>query len=525
MASIESGVLALQTELEKARENLKGVDENIKKLTGRDPYDQRPAGNRRSSLEGSRGRGRTLTPGGRRFGEGDGQAARRLVGGAFSRLGISPRAAGRGRPRRTADSDEEEELPNKPTIQSSVILTPKEPKTRQDSLEEQKKDKKGNARNRRMFGLLLGTLQKFKDEAKESQDKEDQRKQIEHKLEEKAQEEKDEIIKERRQLFQERRQTQAKLRRIEQKIEIVETSQECQAERLKLVNFIRTKAKPHIFYLPRTLLEVHENKKKETATIINEIITQKQKLLEEEIENLMSGKQGHVEEEDHEDHAEGGEGEEEEGAKKGEEPEKENRITRHYRTKTDVQEDQEELSTKKRRKSSGDRRDRRKSSGDRDHERKHRKTDEHHRDVHHGESEKRRRSDHGDEGRHRRTSQGEGGRRERNGERRRSENEVRDSHKDDDGREERRRSHGESERGHEHDRDGKRKAKDVTKKLDKKEDGVKVAIDYDEQDEGGANEEPAKIPVITQMDVSTTDTTTHNMADIPMPDDVGPMPS
>ena len=52
---------------------------------------------------------------------------------------------------------------------------------------------------------------------------EDQRKQIENKLEEKAKEEKEEIIQERRQLFQERRQTQAKLRKIEQKIEIVET--------------------------------------------------------------------------------------------------------------------------------------------------------------------------------------------------------------------------------------------------------------------------------------------------------------
>lgn len=35
------GVSALQNEIEKARENLKGVDENIKKLTGRDPTERR----------------------------------------------------------------------------------------------------------------------------------------------------------------------------------------------------------------------------------------------------------------------------------------------------------------------------------------------------------------------------------------------------------------------------------------------------------------------------------------------------
>lgn len=35
------GVSALQNEIEKARENLKDVDENIKKLTGRDPTERR----------------------------------------------------------------------------------------------------------------------------------------------------------------------------------------------------------------------------------------------------------------------------------------------------------------------------------------------------------------------------------------------------------------------------------------------------------------------------------------------------
>ena len=35
------GITALQEELLKAKENLKNVDENIKKLTGRDPLDIR----------------------------------------------------------------------------------------------------------------------------------------------------------------------------------------------------------------------------------------------------------------------------------------------------------------------------------------------------------------------------------------------------------------------------------------------------------------------------------------------------
>ena len=37
MAETMRGVNLLQNELEKAKESLKGVDENIRKLTGRDP--------------------------------------------------------------------------------------------------------------------------------------------------------------------------------------------------------------------------------------------------------------------------------------------------------------------------------------------------------------------------------------------------------------------------------------------------------------------------------------------------------
>jgi hypothetical protein len=53
-------------------------------------------------------------------------------------------------------------------------------------------------------------------------------------------------------------------------------------------------------------------------------------------------------------------------------------------------------------------------------------------------------------------------------------------------RREERRSHGD---GHENERDGKKKehrSREQSKRTEKKEDGVKVAIDYDEQEEGEA---------------------------------------
>lgn len=64
------------------------------------------------------------------------------------------------KPRQSADDD----YPNKPQMHSRVIVTPREVPSRQDALKAQDRDEKSKARNRRMFGALLGTLQKFRQE-------------------------------------------------------------------------------------------------------------------------------------------------------------------------------------------------------------------------------------------------------------------------------------------------------------------------------------------------------------------------
>ncbi|XP_033734883.1 pinin-like [Pecten maximus] len=283
------GVSALQDELEKAKESLKDVDDNIKKLTGRDPTEPRPSTRRVTAVPDGRGRERLLLQA--RWGpDEDVQAKRRVIGGAFSRLAPMHRM-GRGRPPRGRDSGDEDDLPNKPTIQSSVIATPKESRTRQSSIEEQNSDRKGTARNRRMFGLLLGTLRKFKDEAKETEDKEVQRKQIEQKLEEKAISEKEDLLRERHQLFLERKQQQAKIRRLEYKMELIEIHDAWEKETRKLENFIHTKAKPHIFYLPKSMDAVLEGKRKETVKYVEDMIDERRRKLQIEIEDLMAKNQ------------------------------------------------------------------------------------------------------------------------------------------------------------------------------------------------------------------------------------------
>lgn len=159
----------LQFELEQAKISLKDVDENIKKLIGRDPSEntsrsgtKRPVIASSSHSEDTRGRIRnhnstSFNNNRKQNFENDEPAIkkRNVESNVFKRLS--------DRPVRHYDDDLLENLHGKQLI-SKVIVTPKEIPSRQDVLAAQSADEKSKARNRRMFGALLGTLQKFRQE-------------------------------------------------------------------------------------------------------------------------------------------------------------------------------------------------------------------------------------------------------------------------------------------------------------------------------------------------------------------------
>ncbi|XP_028409591.1 pinin-like [Dendronephthya gigantea] len=230
-------VSSLQREVELAKEGLKNVDENIKKLTGRDPSEARgPAGNRRIVVK-------------RNFGErvGGPPQKRFNAGNTFNRLG--PRGNDRNNRRfgqLESDGEEEEDDGKKPTLQSSIVATPTPSRQQQEA----KTDKKTQTRNKRMFGVLLGTLQKFKENSTKEAARERKRKQIEKKLEEAAIQEREQAIRKKKELFVARREQQTKLEELERKVEVAEMLEEWEDHDRKLSKFIRTNTKPHIFYLP-----------------------------------------------------------------------------------------------------------------------------------------------------------------------------------------------------------------------------------------------------------------------------------
>ncbi|XP_046400111.1 pinin isoform X2 [Ischnura elegans] len=149
------------------------------------------------------------------------------------------------------DSAEEEDPTARPAVPSRVIATPRDTKSRQEVLAAQSADSQSKARNRRMFGALLGTLQKFQQEETRMRDKEEKRAKVEKKLEEAARREREELRRERQELFLDRKRKQAEIRKIELKILRIKEQDEWEAKHRYLLNFIQTRTKPHIFYLPK----------------------------------------------------------------------------------------------------------------------------------------------------------------------------------------------------------------------------------------------------------------------------------
>ena len=291
------GVDSLRHELDRTRESLRDTDATIEKLTGRPAIPNRPPFARRGAplrpiVGEALGRGRGgAGPLFNLAGYNDaGPPPAKRVAGAFGRLGLPIASQRLLAGRRARDEDEEDELSHKPSLQSSVIATPKDTKSRQDAIAEQQSGaggKVGTGRNRRMFGLLLGTLVKFKEDEKTKEEQAEKRKAVEMKLEVKQREERDRLKRERFQLFSDRRRHQAKLRALEQKMELVEIHSAWESETHSLVNFIRTTAKPHIFFLPNSHIPESQSKLEESKRVLHELIAERRKQLEEELEEIM----------------------------------------------------------------------------------------------------------------------------------------------------------------------------------------------------------------------------------------------
>ncbi|XP_038206551.1 pinin [Zerene cesonia] len=265
----------LRTQLENERNSLFKLDENIKKIvqtSGRysneryNPFGDHPRGGPRLGGRNSY----TDTN------KNEDQFFKRKheTKTVFSRLSA-----------KTNDSDGEEEAPGpKRTRVSSAVC--RELPTRAAVLRAQGDDEQARTRNRRIFGSLLGTLQKFKQEEIVLQTKEDKKAQVERKIEEQARQEKERELKERRVLFAEREHKKATIKALEAKMARVQEFEKWEESQRNLGNFILTKAKPHVYWLPKKMSEKATEKLTSSRKYHEKCMAKKRQELQEELQRI-----------------------------------------------------------------------------------------------------------------------------------------------------------------------------------------------------------------------------------------------
>lgn len=281
------GADKLEAQLEAARDGLRGLDRSIRKILGRDLPDGengpiQPPPSRLSQkrpLQEDRRRvvsdfvNNELTGGGKRRWQGSNGEPKTV----FSRL--SARV-----PSNADDSADEDDTVIKPAVSSRVIATPREIPSRQEVIRRERIDERSRQRNKRMFGALLGTLQKFRQEETKLKAKEDKKAEVEARVEEARRREKEELRRERQQLFLSRKRQLAEVRALEAKLARSRQFQDWRAAQLPLASFIKTRAQPPIYYAPKRKHPQTDILLAQSAKELHEEIERREKALVEELE-------------------------------------------------------------------------------------------------------------------------------------------------------------------------------------------------------------------------------------------------
>ncbi|XP_050069791.1 pinin [Anopheles maculipalpis] len=296
---VMKGYNDLQQELDRARCNLKGLNDNIRRIFGRDPANAEQYNNGRDDTGGpyTPNGGNKKSPAVKDLPYADSRK-RSSLGFDSPHHGMGPRRDHHGRPypdlgqnpaKRRAIGETKSVFsrlsgpPNrdvdyeKPRILSRII---KEQPSKEDIVAAQGSDERSRARNRRIFGSLLGTLQKFSQEESKLKSKEEKKAMIEKKLEEQEKAERENMLKEKQCLFTDRKRQQLEIRALETKMAMLKALEMWENSKRPLQNFIKTKTNPPIYYLPKRMNAAMEKK-------LAECQQEPQKMLEEKRQEVM----------------------------------------------------------------------------------------------------------------------------------------------------------------------------------------------------------------------------------------------
>ncbi|XP_034952105.1 pinin [Chelonus insularis] len=250
------GADKLEEKLEAARDGLRELDRDIRKILGRDLPDGENGPNQQSTrivqkrmLQDDRKRNSLDFMGNDQLG-GKRRWHSQLPSTPGEPKTVFSRLSARV-PSTADDSADEDDNSIKPAVSSRVIATPREVPSRQEVIRRERVDERSRQRNKRMFGALLGTLQKFRQEETKLKAKEDKKAEVEARVEEAKRREKEELRRERQQLFSSRKRQLAEVRALETKLARSRQFQNWRSATLPLLSFIKTQTQPAIYYLPK----------------------------------------------------------------------------------------------------------------------------------------------------------------------------------------------------------------------------------------------------------------------------------
>ncbi|XP_070490602.1 pinin [Chironomus tepperi] len=187
-------------------------------------------------------------------------------------------------------SDHEDEHPK---IMSRVVSNKEASITKREQVIAMQSRQNDIGRNKRMFGSLLGTLQKFKKEENFLKSKEEKKALIEKKLEEQEQLEKIKLKEERDALIANRKKKQLEVKTLETKMDKLRDLQVWEENQKKSLNYIKTSIKPAIFWLPKVMNSKTTILQSKSNQDISEMIEERRKQVDEEIKEIES----HIEKE------------------------------------------------------------------------------------------------------------------------------------------------------------------------------------------------------------------------------------
>lgn len=188
----------------------------------------------------------------------------------------------------TNHHNESAEEADTPSVKSSIVSSAPQPiKSKEDLIRLQNKGINVQ-RNKRIFGHLLGTLTQFKtdDKVRSSTTQAIHRKELEKKIEIQKIEDKKKFIEDKKRLEEEKLREQKNVEILEAKIQLAKAFEQWKSNQLQFKNFIRTKTKPYVFYLPKELNADTQRLLDETASLIDAQIAKRLKETEAELEIL-----------------------------------------------------------------------------------------------------------------------------------------------------------------------------------------------------------------------------------------------